>query len=47
MVGRQKCPMSTVAAATRDGKPALGQQGGRMSGEGVPARDLGTNKPGG
>lgn len=28
MLGRQKCLMTSVAAATRDGKPALGSKAG-------------------
>lgn len=47
MLGRQKHPMTTVAVASRDGKPALGEQGWRLTGRGVASQGLETNKLGG
>lgn len=43
-VMQAKCPMPTVAVASRDGKPALGKQGWRPTGRGVASQGLETNK---
>lgn len=44
MLGRQKHPMTTVAVASRGGKPALGEQGWRLVGRGVASQGPETNK---
>jgi len=47
MLRRHKYPKTTMAVASRDGKPALGEQGWRLTGGGVASRGVETNILGG